>query len=92
MVQWFRRLASNAAGVDSVFSQGTKFPHPAQQGQIIKVNKKITNGNTDVENGLMDTVGKGESGKNGESSIDVYTLLCVKQTVGEMTMLMFSCV
>ena len=31
-----------------------------------------------------------ESEKNRESSIDVYTLLCVKQTACEMMMLMFS--
>ena len=34
---------------------------------------------TDVEKGLADTVGEGESGMNGKSSIDIYTLLCVKQ-------------
>ena len=31
----------------------------------------------------MDTVAKGESGKNGESSIDIYSLSCVKQRAGE---------
>ena len=30
---------------------------------------------TDVENGLVDPVGEGKSGMNGESSIDIYTLL-----------------
>ena len=28
----------------------------------------------DVENGLVDTVGEGESGTNGESSTDIYIL------------------
>ena len=32
----------------------------------------------DIENGLVDTMGKGESGMNGESSINIYTLPCVK--------------
>ena len=35
-------------------------------------------GGTDIENRLVDTVGEGKSGKNGESSIDIYTLLCIK--------------
>ena len=35
------------------------------------------------ENGLVDTVGQGVSGMNGEISINIYTLLCVKQTVIE---------
>ena len=29
-----------------------------------------------IENGLLDTVGKGEDGMNLESSIDIYTLSC----------------
>ena len=37
------------------------------------------NGDKDVENGLVDTVREGESGTNGESSINIYTLSCVKQ-------------
>ena len=41
------------------------------------------NGDTDVENRLMDAVGKGESRMNGESSIDIYVLPCVKQIAGE---------
>ena len=33
----------------------------------------------------MDTVGKGEGGMNGESSVDTYTLSCLKQmTSGEL--------
>ena len=38
------------------------------------------NGDADVWNGLMDTVGKAENGMNGESSIDIYTYIqpCVK--------------
>ena len=35
------------------------------------------NGDVDVENELVDTVGEGESGKNGES-ISIITLSCVK--------------
>ena len=40
------------------------------------------NGDAEVENGLMDTVREGEGGTNGESSIDIYTLPCVKQIAG----------
>ena len=36
-------------------------------------------GDSDMENGLVDTVGEGDSGTNGENSIDIYTLQCVKQ-------------
>ena len=36
-----------------------------------------------LENGLVGTVGKGKNGMNGESSIDIYTLPCVKQIAGE---------
>ena len=32
----------------------------------------------DVENGLVDTVGEGNSGINSESGIDIYTPPCVK--------------
>ena len=31
------------------------------------------NGDADIENGLVDTVGEGRSGTNGESSIEVHT-------------------
>ena len=41
------------------------------------------NGDADIENGLVDTMGKGESGMNGDSSINIYTLPCVKQISGE---------
>ena len=34
-----------------------------------------------VENGLVDTAGEGEGVMNSENSIDIYTLLCVKQIV-----------
>ena len=33
----------------------------------------------DVENGLVDTGGDGEGGTNWESSMDIYTLPCVKE-------------
>ena len=36
------------------------------------------NGDTDVENGLVETAGEGESEMNEESSIDIYVLSCVK--------------
>ena len=44
---------------------------------------KSSYGNVDIENRLVNIVGKGKSGMNGESSINIYTLLCVKQTVIE---------
>ena len=34
---------------------------------------------TDVENRLADTVGEGEGGMNGESSVETFTLSYVKQ-------------
>ena len=33
---------------------------------------------TDIEKGLVDTVGEGKSGMNRESNIDIYTLPCVE--------------
>ena len=39
--------------------------------------------NADIENRLVDTVEEGESGTNGESSINIYTLPCVRQMAGE---------
>ena len=41
------------------------------------------NGDTDVENGYVGTVGDGESGTNRECSIKIYALLCVEWVVGE---------
>ena len=40
------------------------------------------NGDADVENGLVDTVGEGESETNGET-INIYTLSGVRWIVGE---------
>ena len=37
-----------------------------------------SNGDTDIENRIMDTVGEGEGGANGESSRETYTLPYVK--------------
>ena len=37
----------------------------------------------EVENGLVDTVGKGESGMNGESSIGIHILSYVKQAASK---------
>ena len=39
------------------------------------------NGDADIEKRFVDTVGEGESGMNGESSIDIYIPPCVKQLV-----------
>ena len=39
--------------------------------------------NSDIEDELVDRVGEGESGTNGESSIDIYILSCVKQIAAE---------
>ena len=41
------------------------------------------NRDADVENGLVDTVGEGESGMNEESSINIYTLSSIGWTAGE---------
>ena len=38
------------------------------------------NGNTDIENVLVVTVGEREGGINWESSTDIYTVSCIKQT------------
>ena len=35
-----------------------------------------------VENSLVDTMGEGENAMNWDYSINIYTLSCVKQTVG----------
>ena len=40
-------------------------------------------GDTDVENGYVDTVGDGESGTNRECNINIYALLCVEWLAGE---------
>ena len=37
------------------------------------------NRDADIENGLMDTVGEGEGGRNWESRTYIYILPCVKQ-------------
>ena len=37
------------------------------------------NRDTDIENKPVDTAGEGEGGRNWESSVDIYTLPCVKQ-------------
>ena len=36
------------------------------------------NRDTDVENEFVETVSEGEDGTNWESSLDIYTRLCVK--------------
>ena len=41
------------------------------------------NGDANVESGLVDPVREGESGMNGESSINIYTLVGVKWMAGE---------
>ena len=43
------------------------------------------NGDTDIENWLVDTAGEGEVRTNWESSIDIHTLSCVIQiTIGKL--------
>ena len=37
---------------------------------------------TDVEHGFVDTVREGEGGMNGKSSINMYTLSCVRWIAG----------
>ena len=46
--------------------------------KMVLMNLLTMNGDADIENGLVDTVGKGKSGANGESSINIYTSSCVK--------------
>ena len=41
------------------------------------------NGDADIENGLVDRVGEGETGTNGQSNTDIHTPPCVKQIAGE---------
>ena len=41
------------------------------------------NGDAGVEHGLVDTLGEGVNGMNGESCINIYTLSCVKWIVGK---------
>ena len=41
------------------------------------------NGDTDVENRLVDTAEEGESGPNAESSINIHTLSDVRWVAGE---------
>ena len=40
-------------------------------------------GDTDVDNGLLDTAGEGESGKDGESSFNICTLSATRCIAGE---------
>ena len=44
---------------------------------------KGKNGDTDVENGLVDTVGERESGMKGESSISIFTPSGIRRIAGE---------
>ena len=47
--------------------------------KIISMNLFVRkNGNADIENRLVDTVGEGESGTSGERSIDMHILSWVK--------------
>ena len=43
----------------------------------------LFSGQAHIENGLVDTAGEGEGGKNREGNIGIYTLPCVKQIVSE---------
>ena len=42
------------------------------------------NGDSDIGNGLMGIVGEGESGTNGESSTNIYTLSHVRWMSGKL--------
>ena len=44
---------------------------------------KSSYGDADKDNRLVSIVGEGKSGTNGESSTNMYTLLCVTQIAGE---------
>ena len=44
------------------------------------------NGDTDIENGIKDTVGEGESGTYGESSVNIHILSGVRWTAGEKSL------
>ena len=44
----------------------------------VKYRRINSNDLSDMENGLVDTVGEGESGTNGKSSVSIYTLPCVR--------------
>ena len=44
----------------------------------LKISTQDRNRDTDVENGIVDTVGEGESGKNGESGVNIYALSGVR--------------
>ena len=75
----------------------TKWSNSEREKQISHINAHIwtlekwywwtyfqgRNGDADIENRLLDTVGEEESGTSRESSIDKYTLSCVKQIAGE---------
>ena len=51
----------------------------SEEEKCIKKFQQGRNGDADVENGPVDTVWEGKSGMNWKSSIDIYTLSCVKQ-------------
>ena len=40
-------------------------------------------GDTDVDSGLVDAAGEGESGKDGESSVSICTLSAIRCIAGE---------
>ena len=46
--------------------------------ELQKSNMQGRNRDTDIENGLVDAAGEGEWGTNLESSIEIYSLPCVK--------------
>jgi len=52
----------------------------SRRGKFIELESRLVE---DTENRLVNIVGEGESGMNGESSIALYTLPCIKQVVGE---------
>ena len=50
--------------------------------ELQKSNMQGRNRDADIENGLVDTAGEGEWGTNLESSIEIYSLPCVKWIAG----------
>ena len=45
---------------------------------------KGRNGDADIENGLVEILREGKGGANWDSSIDIYTLSCIKCIAGRM--------
>ena len=59
-----------------------KHVHPIQKNGIDEL-LQGRNADVDTENEHVDIGGEGKSGTNGESSTNIYILVCVKQIAGE---------